>query len=48
MRGNTTITEIWNMKQQDGAEELIDFITIHGLQRFIAIYPTGNSKNWYH
>ena len=36
------------MKQQDGAEELIDFYTIHGLQRFIAIYPTGNSKNRYH
>ena len=38
----------WNVKQQDGVEELTDFNTIHGLQRFISIYPTRNSKNRYH
>ena len=32
----------WNVKQQDGAEELTDFNTIHGIQRFISIYPTNS------
>ena len=29
----------WNMKQQDGAEELTDFNTIHDLQRFYCYLP---------